>query len=180
MNESYFCESEQCMKTENDKNVSDYWNLPNGYYIVKIEKKDSVDDGCGIENVLPAHLCAFILCSSSRSMIILFGKIDGLYTKTIYCSDTDSLYIERKYWDVLDRSELVEVGLCQGQNDCELVGIFHGLFLTPKMKNCLTISEFGIMEEQKTFEGFKDSKRPQDRSQNFYRIDGKKILAQLC
>ena len=33
------------------------------------------------------------------------------------------------------------------------------------------------MEEEKTFKGFKDSKRPQDRSQSFYRIDGKKNIS---
>ena len=29
--ESYYCDSETWMKTENDENVFDYWKLSNGY-----------------------------------------------------------------------------------------------------------------------------------------------------
>ena len=43
------------------------------------------------------------------------------------------------------------------------VGIFYGLFLAPKIKYCLTIDEYGIISEHKTFKGFTDSKRLLDR-----------------
>ena len=39
INESYYCKSENWMKTEFDENVLDYWKLPNGNYIVKTIKK---------------------------------------------------------------------------------------------------------------------------------------------
>ena len=34
INDSYYCKSEQWMKTEHDGKVLDYWKLPNGNYIV--------------------------------------------------------------------------------------------------------------------------------------------------
>ena len=43
VNELNFCESEHCMETEYDKNVLDYWKLPNRNYIVMIED-DGLDD----------------------------------------------------------------------------------------------------------------------------------------
>ena len=39
INESYYCKSENWMKTEFDENVLDYWKLPNGNYIFKDEKR---------------------------------------------------------------------------------------------------------------------------------------------
>ena len=36
--ESKFLKSETWMKTEYDDNILDSWNLPNGNYIVKMEK----------------------------------------------------------------------------------------------------------------------------------------------
>ena len=36
--------------------------------------------------------------------------------QTFY-GDTGSLYIEKKYWDVLDKAGLVGLNLCQGKND---------------------------------------------------------------
>ena len=75
------------------------------------------------------------------------------------------MYIEKKYWDVLDKTNLVGDELCQGKNDYKTGGIFHCLFLAPKTKYCLTIDDYGIVQEHKTFEGFNDSKRLLDRSQ---------------
>ena len=43
----------------------------------------------------------------------------------------DSLYIERKYWDVLDKAKLDGGNLCQCENDYETSGVFYGLFLAP-------------------------------------------------
>ena len=37
-NESYYCKPETWMKTKIDENVSDYWKLANGNYIVKMKK----------------------------------------------------------------------------------------------------------------------------------------------
>ena len=44
----------------------------------------------------------------------------------------DSLYIEKKYWDVLDKANLVAKNLCQGKIDYETDGIFYGFIIAPK------------------------------------------------
>ena len=106
-------------------------------------------------------------------------EINGFYNSSIDYGDTDSLYIEKKYWDVLDRANLVGKNLCQGKNDYKTGGIFCGLFVAPKIIYCLTIIELGIIEQHMTFKGFNDSKRLLDRSQYFNMLDGKKITAML-
>ena len=44
-------------------------------------------------------------------------ETNGFYKNNLYYTDTDSLYIEKNYWDVLDKANLVRDGLCQGKND---------------------------------------------------------------
>ena len=179
ISESYYCKSETWMKTEFDENVLDYWKLPNGNYIVKMKEDDGLDDDCDLKNTLPAVLGAFILSNSKRIMNNFIREINGFYNNSIYYGDTDSLYIEKKYWDVLDKANLVGEELCQGKNDYKTGGIFYGLFLAPKIKYCLTIDDYGIIQEHKTFKGFNDSKRLLDRSQYFKMISGEKISAML-
>ena len=65
--------------------------------------------------------------------------INGFYTNDVYYTDCDSLYIENKHWDKLDKVELVGKNLLQGKNDYKDGGIFYALFLAPKIKYCLTI-----------------------------------------
>ena len=104
---------------------------------------------------------------------------NGFDIISIYYGDKDSLYIEKKSWDVLDKANLVGEGLCQVNKDYKRGGIFYGLFSAPKIKYCLTIDDYGIIQEHKTFEGFNDSKRLLDRSQYFKMIKGKKGSALL-
>ena len=179
INESYYCKSETWMKTEFDENVLDYWKLTNGNYIVKMKKDDGLDDDCDIENTLPAVLGAFILSNSKRIMNNFIREINGFYNNSITYTDCDSLYIEKKYWNVLDKANLVGENLCQVKNEYKTGSIFYGLFLAPKIKYCSTIDDYGIKQEHKTFKGFNDSKRLLDRSQYFKMIEGKKISAML-
>ena len=179
INKSYYCKSEYWMKTEFDEIILDYWKLPNGNYIVKMKRDDGLDDDCDIKNTLPAVLGAFILSNSKRIKNNFIREINGFHNNSIYCSDTDSLYIEKKYWDVLDKANLVAEELCPGKNDYKTGGIFYGLFLAPKIKYCLTIDDYGIIKEHKTFKGFNDSKRLLDRSQYFKMIEGEKTSAML-
>ena len=103
---------------------------------------------------------------------------NGFYGNNIYYTDTDSLYIEKKYWDVLDKANLVGDRLCQGKNDYKTGGIFYGLYLGPKIKYRLTIDDYGILQEHKTFKGYIDRERLLDRPQYFKMIEGEKY--QLC
>ena len=144
-----------------------------------MKKDDGLDDDCDIKNTLPAVLGAFILSNIKRIMNNFIREINGFFVNSIYYRDTDSLYIEKKYWDVLDKANLVGEGLCQGKNDYKTGGIFYDLFLAPKIKYCLTIDDYGIIQEHKTLKGFNDSKRLLDRSQYFKMIEGEKISALL-
>ena len=71
------------------------------------------------------------------------------YTNDAYYTDTDSLYIESKYWDKLNKAGLVGKNLLQGKSNYGDGGIFYGLFLAPKIKYCLTINKYGIIDEKK-------------------------------
>ena len=179
IDQSYKCKSQHWMETEYDENVLDYWRLPNGNYIVKLKKDDGLESDNDVKNTLPSHLGAFILSNSKRIMNNFIREINGFYNNSIYYGDTDSLYIEKKYWDVLDKANLLGKNLCQGKNDYKTGGIFYGLFLAPKIKYCLTINDLGIIEQHMTFKGFNDSKRLLDRSQYFDMWEGKKISAML-
>ena len=130
-----------------------------------MKKHDGLDDDCDIKSTLPAVLGAFILSNSKRNMNNFIREINGFYNNSIYYGDTDSLFIEKKYWDVLDKANLVGEGLCRGKNNYKTGGTFYGLFLAPKRKYCLPIDDYGIIQEHKTFKVFKDSKRLLDRSQ---------------
>ena len=67
------------MQTENDEKVLDYWKLPNGKYIVKLEKDDGLDNNdCDIKISLPAHLGAFGFSNSKRNMNNFIRERNGL------------------------------------------------------------------------------------------------------
>ena len=97
-------------------------------------------------------------------MIYFIREINGFYNNSIYYGDTDSLCIEKKYWEVSDKADLVGKNLCQIKCDYETGGIFYGLFLTPKVESVSIIKEFGIIQKHMTFERFNDSIRLLDRS----------------
>ena len=56
-------------------------------------------------------------------------ETNGFNIKNIYYGDTDSLYIER---DVLDKTKLVGIELCQGKDVYKTDSVFYGLILAPK------------------------------------------------
>ena len=89
------------------------------------------------------------------------------------------MFIEKTYWDVLDKANSVGKNLCLGKNDYETGGILYGLFLAHKIKYCLTINDFVVIQQHMTSEGFNDSKRLLDQSQFFDMLEGKKISAML-
>ena len=160
------------MRTELDGNVLDYWKIHKGNCSVKMKKDDGLDDDCDIKNTPPAVLGVFILSNRKRFMNNFIGEKNGFYNKSIYYGDTDSLYTETKYWDVLDEANSIGEELCQGKKDYKTGGIFYHFFSAPKIKHCLTIDKFGIVQEHKTFKGFNDSKRFLDRPQYFETIEG--------
>ena len=105
--------------------------------------------------------------------------IDGFYSNDVYYTDTDSLYIENKHWDKLDKAGLVGKNLLQGKNDNKDGGIFDGLFLAPKKKYCLTINKYGVIDEHKTFKGFSNVSDNLDRKEYFKMVDGDNLIAKV-
>ena len=179
IDQSYKYKSQHWVETEYDDNKLDYWRLPSGNYIVKLRKDDGLDGDNDTKKTLPSHLGAFILSNSERIMNNFIKENNGFYKNSIYYGDTDSLYVEKKYWDVLDKANLVGKNLCQCRFDYETGGIFYGFFLVPKINYCLTINEFGVIQQHMTFEGFNDCKRLLYRSENFDMLEVKKISAML-
>ena len=90
-------------------------------------------------------------------------EINEFHNKSLYYGDTDSTCTEKKYWDVLDKANLVGSNLCQYKNDYKSGGIFYGLFLASERKYVLMIDNYRIIREQKNFKGCNDSKRLLDR-----------------
>ena len=134
-NESFCCKSEHWMQTEFYENVLEYWKLPKGIYTVNFKKDDGLDDNdCDIKNSLSGHLGSFISSSSKGIMNNFIKKINGFYNSNIYYTNNDSLYIETKYWNALDKVNLVGKNLCQGKNYYETIGVFYGFFLAPKIR----------------------------------------------
>ena len=50
---------------------------------------------------------AFALANSKRIMNKFIHAINGFYTNDVHYTDTDSLYIENKHWDKLDKAGLL-------------------------------------------------------------------------
>ena len=173
--DEFCCKTENWMKTEYDERVKDYWKLPNGEYIVQLSLDEGIDGEIDNENTMPSQLGAFILSNSKRIMNNFVEVIDGFKTNNVFYQDTDSLYIEKKHWDILNEAGFVGSNLCQGKIDYDLGGILFGLFLAPKIKYCLTINEFGVIEEHKTFKGFGDVNRLLDSKKYFEMKEGKTV-----
>ena len=80
-----------------------------------MKKDDATDGDVDMQNSLPSQLGAFLLSNINLNMYKLSRRNNSFYNKSIYYGDTDSLYIGKKIWDVLDVAGLVGSELCQGR-----------------------------------------------------------------
>ena len=177
--EKFVCKSEAWMMDNYDERVKDYWRISGIKYIVKMIDDPGLEDEVKKLNTMPLHLGAFVLSNSERIMNNFIHVIDGFYTNDVYYTDTDSLYIENKHWDKLDKAGLVGKNLLQGKNDYKELGIFYGLFLAPKINYCLTINKYGVIDEHKTFKGFTNVSDSLDRKGYFKMAGGDKLVAKV-
>ena len=113
IDQSQKCNSQHWMETEYDDNVLDSWRLPNGNYFVKMKKDDGLESDFDMKNALPSQLGAFILGNSKRIMNNSIREVNGFYHNNKYYTDCHSLYIEKKYWDVLDKANSLGKNSCQ-------------------------------------------------------------------
>ena len=139
--ESYQCKSEMWMMSENDERVLDYHKFNHANYIVKLKEDEGLQDEVKKVATLPLQPSVFVLSNSIRNTDNFIHAINGFYTNNVYYTDTDSLYIESKHWDKLDKDGLVGKNLLQGKNDYKEGGIFYGLFLARKIKYCSIINK---------------------------------------
>ena len=177
--ERFTCKSEMWMQSEYDERVKDYWKISGINYIVKMIDDKGLEDEIKKVNTMPLHLGAFVLSNSKRIMNNFIHAINGFYTNDIFYTDTDSLYIENKHWETLEKAGLVEKGLLQGKNDYKDGGVIYSLFLAPKIKYCLIINKYGIISEKKTFKGFQSVSDKLDRKEYFNMRDGNKLIAKI-
>ena len=177
--ESYQCKSELWMMAEYDERVLDYEKNFHGIYIVKLKHEEGKKDEVKKVNTSPLHLAVFILSNSKRIMNNFIHAIDGFYTNDVYYTDTDSLYIESKHWDKLDKAGLVGKSLLQGKNDYKYGGIFYGLFLAPEIKYCLIINKYGFIDEKKSFKGFTNVSDKLNRKEYVKMANGDNLIANV-
>ena len=177
--ESYQCESEMWMMTEYDEKVLDYQKINHGIYIVKLKDDEGFEDEVKKINTLPLQLAVFILSNSERTMNNFIHAIDGFFTNDVYYIDTDSLYIESKHWEKLDKAGLVGKNFLRGKNDYKVGGFFYGLFLAPEIKYCLVINKYGIIDERKCFKGFTNVSDNLNRKEYFKMANGDNLIAKV-
>ena len=111
--EKFACKSEAWMMTEYDERVKDNWKISGINYIVKLIDDAGLEDEGKKLNTMPPHLGAFVISNSKRIMTNFIHAINGFYTNDVYYTDTDSLYIENKHCDKLDKARLVGKNLLQ-------------------------------------------------------------------
>ena len=78
----------------------------------------------------------------------------GGFKKSIYYTDTDSLYIHKKYWYDLVDIGYVGKSLSLGKNEYSNSEKFYASLLAPKIKYCLSIDDFGVILAKRTFKGY--------------------------
>ena len=177
--EKFACKSENWSMSESDERVNDFWKTSYSNYIVKMIDDAGLEDEVKKLNTMPLHLGAFVLSNSERNMNNFIHANNGFYSNDVFYTDTDSSYIENKHWDKIDKAGLVGKNLLQGKNDYKDGGIFHGLFLRPKTKNCLTIYKFGVIDEHKTFKRFTNVSDILDRKEYLKMFEGDKLFAKV-
>ena len=128
---------------------------------------------------MPLHFGSFVLSNSQLIMNNFIHAINGFHTNYLYYEDTDSIYTEKKPWDKLDKAGLVGKNLLQGKNGYRDRGIFYGLLIAPKVKYCLTIDQFGVIDEHKAFKGFTNVSDNLDEKEIFEMFNGDKLIAKI-
>ena len=177
--EKFACKSEYWMQKEYDERVKEYWKISGINYIVKMIQDVGLEDEVKKINTMPLHLGAFVLLNSKRIMNNFIHAIDGYFTNDVYYTDTDSLCIEIKHWGKLDTAGLVGKVLLRSKIDYKDGGIFYALFLTPKLKYCLTINKYGVIDEQKSLKGFTSVSENLNRKEYFNKKNGDKLIAKV-
>ena len=91
-------------------------------------------------------LYIFLTSIDVQEIIKIGGKVIQIYEGVIYRENFKiSPFredIEKLFWDVLDKANLVGKKLLQGRNDYKSGGVFYGSFLARKIRYVLTIDKY--------------------------------------
>ena len=149
------------MREDFDDRVKEWFALKNGSLIVKLEDDEDIDDFDKSKsvNTMPSHFGSYILSHSKKLMNDVIKPIGGFYYNNTYYTDTDSLYIHKKYWSVLVDNAFVGKTLGLGKNDYRNSGLFYAWVLAPKIKYCLVIDDFGVISAKRTFKDYSEEHR---------------------
>ena len=172
--EKFAWKAKYLMMSDYDERVKDYWKIYHGIYIGKMLDDKALEDEVKKLHTMPLHSGALVLINCKRIMNEFLHAIDGFYTNDFYYEDADSMYIENKHWDKLDKAGLIGKNLLQGKNDYKDGGKFYGLFLAPKIKYCSTIYKFDIIDEHKSFKRFTEMSDNLDRKECFKMFESDK------
>ena len=93
----------------------------------------------------------------------------------MYYTDTESLYIHKKYWSSLVHNGFVGKSLDLGKNDYGNSRIFYAWFLAPKIKYCLVIDVFGVILAKRTFKVYSEEHRIIKLAEYISLSDGKTV-----
>ena len=121
--ESYRCKPEKWMMTEYDERVLVYQKTIYGVYFVKMKDDVGLENQVKKVNTMLLQLGAFVLSNSKRIMNNFIHAIDGFYTNALYYEDTDSMYIENKHCEKLEKPCLVGKNREEGKDDYKNGGI---------------------------------------------------------
>ena len=89
----------------------------------------------------------------------VINQIGGFFNNSVYYTDTDSLYIHKKYWSSLVDKGFVGKSLGVSENDYGNSGMFYAWFLAPKIKYCLVIDYFCVLSAKRTFKDYSEEHR---------------------
>ena len=128
MEEKFACKSEYWMKNKCDEKFKEYWKIKDGKNIVKMIDEAGSEDEVKKINTTPLRVGAFVLPNSKRLVEKFINAIDGFYINDVCYTDRDSLCIEKKHWDKLDKTGLVGKRLLQGKTIVRLEESFMDSF----------------------------------------------------
>ena len=127
-------------------------------------------------NTMPLHLRAFVLSNSKGIMNNFIVAIDGFYKNDVFYSETDSLYIELKVSEKLDKAELVGKNRLQGKNDYKEGGVWYDFLLAPNKSFRWSINKFVFTDEHKTFKSLTNVSDTLDRREFLKKAYGGKLI----
>ena len=95
------------MRENLDDRVKDRFLWKNGILLVKLDYDEGVEDYDRAKSVktMSSHFRSYFLSHSKRLKNDAIEQIGGFYNINIYYTDTDYLYIHKKYW-----ISLVDIG----------------------------------------------------------------------